>query len=312
MKPFRFGVSVRHAQSRADWSEKARKIEALGYATLTVPDHLTDLVAPMPALISAAEATKTLRIGTYVLNNDLRHPVLVAREAASVDLLIDGRLELGLGAGSIKSEYDEAGLSFDPGATRVERLAESVTIIKSLLNGEQVTFAGRHYRVTGHRIPLPRAQIPHPPILIGGNGRLLLALAAREADIVGFSGLTFRNGGAAPPDLSGWRAAGVDQRVQLVRQAAGEAQYARLELNALVQLVVVTNDRRQAAEELASRWTQLTPDEILQSPYVLIGTVDQMAQDLQAYRDRWGISYYVIHEPCIDAFAPVVARLAGS
>jgi probable F420-dependent oxidoreductase len=312
MKPFRFGVSVRHAQSRADWSEKARKIEALGYATLTVPDHLTDLVAPMPALISAAEATKTLRIGTYVLNNDLRHPVLVAREAASVDLLIDGRLELGLGAGSIKSEYDEAGLSFDPGATRVERLAESVTIIKSLLNGEQVTFAGRHYRVTGHRIPLPRAQIPHPPILIGGNGRLLLALAAREADIVGFSGLTFRNGGAAPPDLSGWRAAGVDQRVQLVRQAAGEAQYARLELNALVQLVVVTNDRRQAAEELAGRWTQLTPDEILQSPYVLIGTVDQMAQDLQAYRDRWGISYYVIHEPCIDAFAPVVARLAGS
>jgi probable F420-dependent oxidoreductase len=312
MKPFRFGVSVRHAQSRADWSEKARKIEALGYATLTVPDHLTDLVAPMPALISAAEATKTLRIGTYVLNNDLRHPVLVAREAASVDLLIDGRLELGLGAGSIKSEYDEAGLSFDPGATRVERLAESVTIIKSLLNGEQVTFAGRHYRVTGHKIPLPRAQIPHPPILIGGNGRLLLALAAREADIVGFSGLTFRNGGAAPPDLSGWRAAGVDQRVQLVRQAAGEAQYARLELNALVQLVVVTNDRRQAAEELASRWTQLTPDEILQSPYVLIGTVDQMAQDLQAYRDRWGISYYVIHEPCIDAFAPVVARLAGS
>jgi probable F420-dependent oxidoreductase len=312
MKPFRFGVSVRHAQSQADWSEKARKIEALGYATLTVPDHLTDLVAPMPALISAAEATKTLRIGTYVLNNDLRHPVLVAREAASVDLLIDGRLELGLGAGSIKSEYDEAGLSFDPGATRVERLAESVTIIKSLLNGEQVTFAGRHYRVTGHRIPLPRAQIPHPPILIGGNGRLLLALAAREADIVGFSGLTFRNGGAAPPDLSGWRAAGVDQRVQLVRQAAGEAQYARLELNALVQLVVVTNDRRQAAEELAGRWTQLTPDEILQSPYVLIGTVDQMAQDLQAYRDRWGISYYVIHEPCIDAFAPVVARLAGS
>src|SRR4051794_27712561 len=142
----------------------------------------------MPALISAAEATKTLRIGTNVLNNDLRHPVMVAREAATVDLLTDGRFELGLGAGSIKSEYDEAGFSFDPGTTRVERLADSVAIIKSLLNGEQVTFAGRHYRVTGHKIaPLP-AQKPHPPILIGGNGRLLLALAAREADIVGFSG----------------------------------------------------------------------------------------------------------------------------
>ena len=310
MKPFRFGVSVRHAGSRAEWMAKARKVEALGYATLTVPDHLTDLVAPMPALISAAEATKTLRIGTNVLNNDLRHPVLVAREAAAVDLLTDGRLELGLGAGSIKSEYDEAGFSFDPGGTRVERLAESVTIIKSLLNGEQVTFAGRHYRVTGHTIAPVPAQKPRPPILIGGNGRLLLALAAREADIVGFSGLTFRKGGAAPPDLSGWRVSGVDERVRLVREAAGEARYARLELNALVQRVVVTNDRRQAAEELTSRWTQLTPEEVLQSPYVLIGTVDQMVEDLQAYRDRWGISYYVVHEPYMDTFAPVVARLA--
>lgn len=312
MNPFRFGVSVRHGRSRAEWMEKARKVEALGYATLTVPDHLTDLVAPMPALISAAEATKTLRIGTNVLNNDLRHPVLVAREAATVDLLTDGRFELGLGAGSLKSEYDEAGFPFDPGATRVERLAESVAIIKRLLNGEQVSFAGRHYRVTGHRIAPPPTQKPHPPILIGGNGRRLLSLAAREADIVGFSGLTFRNGGAAPPDLSAWRVSGVDERVQFVRQAAGEARFTRLELNALVQQVVVTDVRRQAAEELSSRWTQLTPDEILQTPYVLIGTIDQMVEDLQRYRARWGISYYVVHEPYMEAFAPVVARLAGS
>jgi probable F420-dependent oxidoreductase len=180
-----------------------------------------------------------------------------------------------------------------------------------LLNGEQVNFAGRHYHVTGHTIAPRPVQKPHPPILIGGNGRLLLALAAREADIVGFSGLTFRNGGAAPPDLSGWLVSGVDARVRLVREAAGEARYAQLELNALVQLVVVTNDRRQAAEDLASRWTQLTPDEILHSPYVLIGTIDQMAEDLQAYRNRWGISYYVVHEPYMDIFAPVVARLAG-
>jgi probable F420-dependent oxidoreductase len=312
MKPFRFGVSARQAQSRAEWIDKARKVESLGYATLTVPDHLTDLLSPMPALIIAAEATTTLRIGTNVLNNDLRHPVLLAREAATTDLLTDGRFELGLGAGSIKSEYDEAGLSFDPGSTRVERLAESVTIIKRLLTGEQVTFAGRHYHVTGHKIaPLP-AQKPHPPLLIGGNGRRLLALAAREADIVGFSGLTFRNGGAAPADISAWRPAGMDERVQLVRNAAGDARFARLELNALVQRVIVTDDRRQAAEELANTWTQLTPDEILQSPYALIGTVDQIVEDLQAYRHRWGISYYVVHEPYMDAFAPVVARLAST
>src|SRR5438132_8332958 len=150
MTPFRFGVAVRGAASRAEWADKARKIEALGYSVLNVPDHLAEVVAPIPALVSAADATQRLRVGTTVLNNDLRHPVVLAREAATVDLLTDGRLQLGLGAGWMQSEYDQAGLRFDPGATRVERLAEAVTIIKGLLEGEQVTFAGQHYRVTGH------------------------------------------------------------------------------------------------------------------------------------------------------------------
>jgi probable F420-dependent oxidoreductase len=311
MKPFRFGVNASRAGSRSEWAEKARKIEALGYSTLTVADHLTDLMAPIPAAISAAEATKHLRVGTNVLNNDLRHPVLAAREAATADLLTDGRFQLGLGAGSIQSEYDQAGLTFNPGATRVERLGEAITIIKGLLQGVQVTFAGRHYRITGHSIaPLP-VQKPHPPILIGGNGRRLLTLAAREADIVGLSGITFRQGGAGPPDLSGWRTPGVDERVSLVRAAAGEERFARLELNALVQQVIVTGDRRRAAEELTSRWTQLSAEEFLQSPYVLIGTVEQIVADLLARRQRWSISYYVIHEHYVDAFAPVVAHLAG-
>jgi probable F420-dependent oxidoreductase len=309
MKPFRFGVNVGRAGSRAEWAEKARKLEDLGYSALTVPDHLTDLLAPMPALVSAAAATTRLRVGTNVLNNDFRHPVLVAREAATVDLLTEGRLQLGLGAGHMQAEYDQAGVRFDAGGTRVERLAEAVAIVKALLKGEQVTFAGRHYRVTGHTLyPLP-VQRPYPPLLIGGNGRRLLTLAATEADIVGLSGITFRRGGTEP-DLSGWRVAGVDERVQLVREAAGDC-YERLELNALVQRVVVTDDRRQAAEELARRWPQLSPEELLQSPYVLIGTVDQLVEDLQARRERWGISCYVIFEPYIDAFAPVVSRLAG-
>ena len=309
MKPFRFGVNAWSAGSRAEWTDKARRAEEFGYSVFTVPDHLAGIFAPMPALMSAAAATKRLRVGTNVLNNDFRHPVLVAREAATADLLTDGRLQLGVGAGHMKSEYDEAGLPFDAGSTRVERLGEAVTIVKSLLKGEEVTFAGRHYRVSGHRIhPLP-VQRPHPPILIGGNGRQLLTLAAREADIVGLSGITFRRDGVEP-DLSGWRTAGVDQRVQLVRKAAGD-RYERLELNALVQRVVVTDSRRQAAEELARRWTQLSPAEILESPYVLIGTVDQQVEDLQARRERWGISYYAIFEPYLEAFAPVVAKLAG-
>ncbi len=309
MKPFRFGVIVRSGGSRAEWVDQARKVEDLGYSSLTVPDHLAEMLAPMPALVSAAAATKTIRIGTTVLNNDFRHPVLVAREAATVDLLTDGRLELGLGAGYVKAEYEQAGLRFDPGGARVERLAEAAVIVKRLLAGEQVTFIGQHYRVTEHKIhPLP-VQQPHPPILIGGNGPQLLTLAATEADIVGLTGITFRRGGTEP-DLSGWKARGVDDRVKLVRDAAGD-RYERLELNALVQRVIVTDDRRKAAEKLTRGWTQLSAEEILQSPYALVGTVDQLVEDLQARRARWGMSYVVTHGPYVDALARVVARLAG-
>jgi probable F420-dependent oxidoreductase len=310
VKPFRFGVNVGPSRSRAEWVEKARKLEALGYDSLTVPDHLADLFAPMPALVSAAEATTTLRVGTNVLNNDFRHPVLVAREAATVDLLTEGRLILGLGAGHMQSEYDQAGLSFDTGGTRVERLAEAVAVIKGLLCGERVTFTGRHYRVAGHTIhPLP-VQRPHPPIAIGGNGRRLLTLAAREADIVGLSGITFRRGGTAP-DLSGWKVSAVDERVQLVRATAGD-RYPELELNVLVQQVLVVADRRRAVEELAGHRNQLSPDEMLESPYVLVGTADQIIDDLRARRERWGFSYFTIREPYIDATAPIVAQLAGT
>jgi probable F420-dependent oxidoreductase len=309
MKPFRFGVNVRDAASRAEWVAKARKVEDLGFSSLTVPDHLADMLAPIPAVVSAADATKHLRVGTNVLNNDLRHPVLVAREAATTDLLTDGRLDLGLGAGHMQSEYDQAGLRFDPGVTRVERLGEAVTIVKGLLRGEQVSFAGRHYQVAAHKIhPLP-VQRPHPPILIGGNGRRILTLAAKEADIVGLSGITFRAGGTAP-DLSGWKTAAVDERVRLVREAAGD-RYDRLELSALVQRVMVTDAPRQAAEELAKRWSQLSAEEILEAPYAIIGTVDHLVEELQKRRERWGISYYVIFEPYMDAFTPVVSRLTG-
>jgi probable F420-dependent oxidoreductase len=310
MRPFRFGVNVRTAASQAEWADKARKVEALGYAVLLVPDHLAELLAPLPALAAAAAATTRLRGGTAVLNNDFRPPALLAREAATLDLLSDGRLELGLGAGHMRSEYEQAGLAFDPGATRVERLGEAVVILKRLLEGESVTFAGRHYRVTGHSIHPRPVQRPRPPVFIGGNAPRLLALAAREADIVGLTGIAFRHGGKEP-DVSDFRAAVVDERVRLVRETAAD-RFDRLELTALVQRVVVTDDRRKAAEELATgRWARLTPDEILASPFALVGTADQMVDDLRARRERWGISYVMTHEPFMDALAPVVARLAG-
>lgn len=309
MRPFRFGVIVRNAASGAAWAEQARKLEGLGYAVLAISDHLTQVLSPMPALAAAATATRTLRLGTAVLNNDLRHPVLVAREAATLDFLTDGRLELGLGAGYARSEYEQAGLTFDRGRVRVERLGEAIEIVTRLLAGDAVSFAGRHYRVTGHTVHPRPVQHPHPPILIGGNGPELLALAARAADVVGLTGIAFRSDGGAP-DLSAWRAAAVDEQVRRVRETAGD-RYERLEINALVQRVIVTDDRRATAETLAREWPGLSADEILESPYTLLGTVDQMVDDLRARRARWDISYVLTHQPYVDALAPVVARLAN-
>jgi len=309
MKPFRFGINVRDGKSRAEWQDKARKVEGLGYSVLLVPDHLAAMLATIPAVMSAADATKSLRVGTNVLNNDLRHPVLLAREAATIDMLTDGRFELGLGAGYMRIEYDQTGLRFDRGGIRVERLAEAVTIIKGLLGGAEVNVTGRHYRVTGHTIhPLP-VQRPHPPIIIGGNGFLLLTLAAQEADTVNLTGITFTQGGTVP-DMSGWKVAGIDERMRVVREAAGQ-RFGRLELSAQLQRVIVTDRRRDAAEELKKSWKQLSVEEILEAPYVLIGTVDEMVEALHARRDRWGLSYFVTFEPYLETLAPIVARLAG-
>jgi len=309
VRPFRFGINVRTAGSAAEWADKARKVERLGYSVLLVPDHLAELLAPFPALAAAAAATTRLRVGTGVLNNDLRHPLLTAREAATLDVLSDGRLELGIGAGHMQSEYAQMGLAFDAGATRVERLAEAVVIVKRLLEGEAVSFAGRHYRVTPHTLHPRPIQRPRPPLFIGGNAPRLLAVAAREADIVGLTGIAFRRGGAQP-DVSDFRVAAVDERVRLLRETAA-GRFEQLELNALVQRVIVTDDRHKAAQELTARWPHLTADDLLASPYVLLGTVDQLVDNLRARRDRWGISYVMTHEPFMDALAPVVARLAG-
>ena len=310
MKPFRFGVNTRGADSRSELVERARKVEALGFSSLLVPDHLADLFPPLLPLVTIAEATTTLRVGPFVLNNDFRHPVLLAREAATIDLLSDGRLELGIGAGHMQSEYEQAGLPFDPTPVRFERLGESVQILKSLMAGHTTTFAGRHYQIREHRsYPLPKQQ-PHPPILIGGNGKRLLSLAAREADIVGLTGLSFPKG-ATQVDVTGFKPELVDERVAWIRAQAGD-RFESLELNALVQRVVPTDDRLKVAEEMAANWPSLTVEDVLNTPYVLIGTVDEMAESLRASRARWGISYYVAHEPFLDAFAPVVAALAGS
>jgi probable F420-dependent oxidoreductase len=309
VRPFRFGVSVRRATNRRDWQEKARRAEALGYASFLVPDHLVDILPPLVPLVSAAEATESLRVGTFVLNNDLRHPALVARDAAAIDLLSDGRFELGVGAGHMQVEYDEIGLRFDSGRVRVERLGESVAIIKKLLAGQQVTFAGTHYSLTRHRIHPRPVQTPRPPLLIGGNSRPLLTLAAREADIVSFLGFSHRRGGRSF-DLGAFSDAGTQERVMIVREAAGR-RFPTLELNAVVQHVVVSASARRAAEKFVRDW-RLSVEDALNSPYVLIGSTDAIAEAIAAKRERHGFSYWVVLEDAMETFAPVVSRLSGS
>src|SRR5712691_1976430 len=305
-RAFRFGVACAWGDSRHDWREKARKAEQLGYATFLVPDHLQDHFAPVPALLAAADATTTIRIGSHVFANDFRHPVLLAKEAATLDLLSDGRFELGLGAGYLRAEYEQAGLAFASPGVRVGRLEEAIRLIKQLLREGPMTFTGTHYTVTDlPGLPKP-VQQPHPPILMGGGGPRLLALAAREADIVSVV-LRSRTDGSGL-DRTDFAAASMARKVMQVQAAAGE-RWTTLELSTLIQRAVVTEDPYTPATQLGERWG-LPPEQVLESPFVLLGTVAQLCEVLHARREQYGLSYIVVFEPSMDAFAPVVARLA--
>jgi probable F420-dependent oxidoreductase len=286
--------------------ERVRRIEQLGYSIVHVPDHFRDQLAPVPALTAAAMATTRLRVGSLVFSNDFRHPVVLAKEAATLDVLSGGRFELGLGSGWLREEYDQAGIPFDAPGTRIERLAESVAIVKGLLAGERVTFTGRHYAIAGLPGRPHPVQRPHPPILIGGGGQRTLSLAAREASIVGLVPRARRDGGGL--DRADFGEAALRQKVEWVRAAAGD-RFEALELHALIQAVVVS-DRRTVAEQLASRFS-VPPELLLESPYVLAGTVEEICETVKQRRERYGISYLTVFDRDLEAFAPVVARLGG-
>jgi len=306
LRPFRFGVTAPTVLSGPAWVERVRRIEQLGYSIVHVPDHFRDQLAPVPALTAAAVATTRLRVGSLVFSNDFRHPVVLAKEAATLDVLSGGRFELGLGSGWLREEYDQAGIPFDAPGTRIERLAESVAIVKGLLAGERVTFTGRHYAIAGLPGRPHPVQRPHPPILIGGGGQRTLSLAAREASIVGLVPRARRDGGGL--DRADFGEAALRQKVEWVRAAAGD-RFEALELHALIQAVVVS-DRRTVAEQLASRFS-VPPELLLESPYVLAGTVEEICETVRQRRERYGISYLTVFDRDLEAFAPVVARLGG-
>jgi probable F420-dependent oxidoreductase len=306
-RPFRFGGCALSTTSSAAWAERARRTEALGYATFVIPDHIGPSFAPIPALTAAALATTSLRVCCGVFNNDFRHPAVLAKEATTLDVLSGGRFELGIGAGYNKAEdYDATGIPFDPPNVRVERLEEAVQLLKRLWQADPVTFSGHHYHVydlTGFPRPVQR---PHPPIYIGAGSKRLISFAAREADIVGLIAQALPGGGlaiAADPDSV------LAQKVGWVREAAG-ARIGQIELALLLFNVVVTTDRGGGADETA-RPRGLTTEQVLASPYFQIGSVDTIADNLWSLRERFGISYFCVFPHDVDEFAPVVAKLAG-
>ena len=307
LKPFRFAVIAHHATSKDAWITKARRIEQLGYSTLVVPDHPGEQLAPVPAILAAAEATRALRVGSYVFNNDFRHPVMLAKEAATLDILSDGRFEFGLGAGYDRSEYEQCGIVYDPAPVRVRRLEEAIQVVKRLFAEEPASFSGKSYTITNlNGFPKPM-QRPSPPLLVGGAGKHMLSLAAREATIVSIAAKSLRDGSGL--DVTDTTPAATMQKIRWIHQAAGE-RFERLELNIIIFAVVVTEERSQALRQLAGRF-QTTEEHLPTLPHCLIGTLDQISDVLQERREKYGISYISVFEESAEVLAPVVARLTG-
>ena len=308
LQPFRFGVQTSKAATRAEWVALARSVESHGYDVLTMPDHFTDQLAPVPALMSAADATSTLRIGALVWDNDYKHPVVFAKEMATMDVLSDGRLEIGIGAGWQLSDYEQSGIAYDSARVRIDRFVEGVAILKGALRDGEFSYAGAHYNVTNYNgLPKP-VQQPLPPILIGGGGKRVLSFAAREADIVGINS-TMSSGVVGTDSFATMTAEAVDDKVAIVRAAAGD-RMAHIEMNIRAYMLTVTNERITTMDSI-SDMLGVPRSFVEHSPFTLIGTTDQMIDDLLQRRERWGFSYISVSADDVVPFAPVVAALCG-
>ena len=306
---FRFGVSVPVANASM-WPELARKVEGLGYDVLLVTDHLTgqtaDQLAPIPAMMAAAAATTTLRVGSLVLCNDFRHPILIAKEIATVDVLSGGRVELGLGAGWMPSDYEQTGIALDPPRMRIDRLGEAIEVIRGALGSGSFSFRGEYYSVADYEgFPKP-VQEPRLPLLVGGGGKRVLRIAAQKADIIGISPRL--QGGRVEPHRLIVPADDVDETIAFVRSAAGDM--AQVELSLRAYHVDVTADR-SAALTMAESKFGVPRSQIIESPFALVGSPNSIVEDLLRRRDRWGLSYVIIGPDHIDEFAPVVAAMSG-
>ena len=307
-KPFRFGVQLTAPSDVRTWADSARQIESLGYSTATMPDHFTDQFAPIPALQAVLDATTTLRAGALVFDNDYKHPAILAKELATMDVLSGGRVEIGLGAGWMRSDYEQLGLAYDPAGVRIDRFVEGLAVIRGAMGPGPFSFSGEHYAVTGYDgLPKP-VQQPCPPILIGGGGRRVLGIAAREADIVGINA-TLIAGVFGQEAFATMTGEAVARKVSIVVEQAGD-RLADLELHIRTFFNKITDDRTGAIGSIAQT-VGVDPAMIDASPYALIGSPSKVVEDLLALRDTHGFSYVSVGVNEIESFAPVVAELAG-
>jgi probable F420-dependent oxidoreductase len=301
-KPFRFGVVFTDAFDTLRWPEIARRVESEGFATLLVADHYDNPLSCGPLIVAAANATTTLPVGSYVYNNDLRHPALLAKEAATIDVLSGGRMELGIGAGWNKLEYDTVGLPFDPPAIRAARFMESVEIMTLLFTGEQVSYQGQHYQISGLKgMPLPLQQ--PIPLLIGGGSPLMIRFAAHRANIIGFVPRSLPGGGL---DSAKFAAESMDKNIEVLETAVTEA--GRTDSGPERSILIFSLDS-SLTNVPDDHW--IPRELVATSPYALVGDADAMAEALLARRERWGLTYFVCFDKDLEKFIPVVRKLAG-
>ena len=307
-RSLRFSTQAGTAASGAEWAARARRLEAFGYSALLIPDHVigTQLWSVFPALAAAAAATPRLRVGTLVIANDFRNPLLLAREFATLDVLSDGRAEIGLGAGWALRDYESLGMPYDRGRVRVERLAESVTLLKRLFTDEKVTHQGRYYRMNEAQLGPKPVQRPHPPIQIAGGGPEILSLAGREADIVGIIPRFTGEGRILEQDEVTAEASA--RKIAWVREAAGE-RFAEIELSMFLD-VTLADDPEAAVRDLAKQLDR-PADQITESVYRVVGTVDDVRKRVLEMR-RLGFTYFCLRGPNVEALGPLVGELAGT
>ncbi len=311
MRPFHFLADARAVMTGPQLAEMARRAEDVGYHALVIPDHLLDQLSPVVAMTAIAAATSTLRVGAFVLNNDLRHPAVLAQDLAAIDVVSGGRLDVAMGAGWNRLEYDAIGLPFDPTPVRQARLAEAVAVVKGCLSGQQFSFAGQHYRITDYT-GLPSVQRPHPPVMIGGGGRRTLTLAAREADIIGLAPRITPAG----LDARSLTLAATREKLSWVAEAAGD-RYRDLVLNVYPSgwPPILTDDTAGAVgavvAELRERTgVELTEQEVLESPHLFIGSAQALVEKFERLRAELGISSFLLGD--VGELEPVLARLAGT